>query len=108
MARAFTIKTGSGEHRRNLSVNVYLLMQNVLDMRNIINVFTYTGSPTDDGYLTSAVGKQAIADKGAAAQAYIDQYTAMLLMANYGLGRANGNYSYSLPRMTRLGVQVNF
>ncbi|MCP4443672.1 MAG: TonB-dependent receptor plug domain-containing protein [Aureispira sp.] len=33
-------------------LNVYLRIQNILNTRNVLNVYPVTGSPTDDGFLT--------------------------------------------------------
>jgi hypothetical protein len=46
--------------KTQLGLNVYFRVQNVLDRRNIINVYTATGSPTDDGFLVSAQGQDQI------------------------------------------------
>ncbi|NJN32880.1 MAG: TonB-dependent receptor [Saprospiraceae bacterium] len=43
-----------------LDLNVYLRVQNVLDARNVRAVYTASGSPSDDGYLTSSRGKRRI------------------------------------------------
>ena len=40
-----------------LNVNVYFRVANLLDRRNVVSVFGYTGSPTDDGYLASVEGQ---------------------------------------------------
>lgn len=40
-----------------LSINAYFRVQNLLNTSNVKNVYKATGSPSDDGYLTSARGQ---------------------------------------------------
>jgi outer membrane receptor protein involved in Fe transport len=82
-------------------LNVYVRSQNVLDARNVVNVYSATGSPTDDGYLASARGQQAIDNiTGAnfAIQSYLDSYQWRLLNPD----------NFSLPRRIFLGAIFNF
>ncbi|MEL6925584.1 MAG: TonB-dependent receptor, partial [Bacteroidota bacterium] len=87
--------------RRPLTLNVYLRVQNLLDTRNIVNVYPATGSATDDGYLRSPNGQEAlntIDQTGRDVNAYIDAYSWRLL--NPGL--------YTLPRRIILGARFGF
>ncbi|MCB0853461.1 MAG: hypothetical protein KDD63_14645 [Bacteroidetes bacterium] len=77
--------------------NVYLLMLNALDTRNVIGVYRYTGLPDDDGFLASDGGQQRIVTQ-VDPTAYVDQYTL----------RVQNPSNYSIPRRIRLGVQFNF
>ncbi len=83
--------------KKSSRLNVYLQVQNLLDARNIINVYRATGNPNDDGYLTSAAAQNAIDAKN-------DPDSFRYL---YSLAVNNPN-SYSLPRMFRVGVSVQF
>jgi len=94
--KSFFIKRG--EHKKKLDMNVYIVMQNVLDMRNVLSVFQATGSPTDDGYLASPQAQNTINNIEPSTQAYRDLYTIAELT----------NAGYSIPRRTRLGIQLNF
>jgi len=78
-------------------VLVYLSITNLLNTENILNVYHYTGSPNDDGYLASAAGMQAIPEQ-TSPQAFIDQYKIKEQDPTY----------LSLPRTIHLGVQFNF
>ncbi len=78
-------------------IQVYLQVLNLLNTENILNVYHYTGSPTDDGYLASASGQQAISEQ-VSPQAFIDQYKIKEQDPTY----------LSLPRQIRLGVDFNF
>lgn len=89
-------------NRKTTNLNVYFQILNLFNTKNVINVHNYTGSPTDDGYLSSYIGMNEINNKytqGASfAQAFIDQYHAKL---------NDGTY-YSLPRQFRVGIQFDF
>ncbi|MFQ5446941.1 MAG: carboxypeptidase regulatory-like domain-containing protein [Saprospiraceae bacterium] len=90
-------KPGAG---RGLGLNVYLRVSNLLDRKNIIGVYTFTGSPTDDGFLNSAKGEgflQAI-DATRSLASYLDSYQWRLLNPN----------NYSLPRRVYLGAVLDF
>lgn len=86
-----------GNEDKSYYINVYLLVQNLLNTANIISVYGYTGNPDDDGYIDSAVGQQAV-------QTQIDPESFEYL---YGLKTDNPN-NYSQPRRIHLGVQFNF
>ena len=96
----FTIRTGkkaNGESRKEVYANVYLQVLNVLNTLNVSTVYAATGSPSDDGYITSPTAQNSIESK-ASPQAYIDLYR--LAVNNPG--------NYSQPRRIHLGVQFNF
>ncbi|MFM8488208.1 MAG: hypothetical protein ACKOCH_17890, partial [Bacteroidota bacterium] len=57
----------SKEGKKPLNLNVYLRVSNLLNRKNILGVYSSTGSPTDDGYLATAEGRsvtQGIANQG--------------------------------------------
>lgn len=85
--------------RRELYVNAYVLITNLLNTRDVLRVNGYTGRPDDDGYLTHPQGIQSVANQ-LNGQSYIDLYSANLLMG------ANGNIN--LPRRINLGLNFNF
>lgn len=78
-------------------VLVYLQALNVLNTQNVLNVYHYTGSASDDGYLSSLAGQQYIAQQ-ASPQAFQDQYKIKEQQAGY----------LATPRQLRLGVEFNF
>lgn len=86
-----------GKTRKGGSFEVYLQIQNLLDARNVLGVYAYTGSPEDDGYLTSPQGQAAIQFQ-TNAQSYTDLYN--VSMANPG--------NFTLPRRMRLGIRIGF
>lgn len=87
----------TGKAGREMYFNVYLWIQNVLDTRNIINVYSYTGNANDDGYLQSGVGQQDVNNQ-LNPDSYVDLYNAWIDNPN----------NYSLPRTIRLGVRFDF
>ena len=84
-----------------MGVNVYLRVSNLLDRRNVINVYSATGSPTNDGFLNST--------RGASQQANISNSLRELdaYLASYQWALLNPDF-YSLPRRFNLGAIMNF
>ncbi len=78
-------------------LNVYFWIQNVFDTRNVLNVYSFTGDPDDDGFLSSREGQQVI-ESQVTQQAYRDQYSI----------KVNNPNNYSNPRLVRIGAQLNF
>ena len=96
----FRLNAG-GENGRAVNLNVYLRVSNLLDRRNIIGVYSATGSPTDDGYLATSRGAgqiQGIINAGRSADTFLSSYQYRLLNPNF----------FSLPRQMFLGAIVNF
>ncbi len=74
---------------------IYVQVLNALNTQNILGVYSFTGSPSDDGYLSSPQGQNAIQFQ-TNAQSFADLYN--ISLANPGL--------YSLPRRIRLGLRI--
>ncbi len=85
-----------------LSINVYLRVQNVLDVRNVAGVYAATGSANDDGYLTSARGQSELANTIASRPDALDAYRQSYLMR-----MLNPNF-YFFPRRIFLGATFGF
>ena len=83
--------------KKSSHVNVYLQIQNLMNAKNIISVYRATGNAQDDGYLTAAASQSAIDAKNDA-----DSFRYL-----YSLAVNNPN-NYSLPRMFRAGVSLQF
>ncbi len=91
-------KFGDENEKQKVTVlNIYLSVNNLLDTRNIVNVYRYTANPNDDGFLTAAVSQQEINSK-VNPQSFIDLYSVAV----------NSPYNYSLPRLIKLGAIYNF
>ncbi len=72
-------------------------IQNFLDINNIRGVHAFTGSPSDDGWLASNLGRESIRN-AVDAQSFVDLYNTAL--ANPGF--------FSLPRRIRLSISLDF
>ena len=83
--------------KKSSHVNVYLQIQNLMDAKNIISVYRATGNAQDDGYLTSAASQSAIDAKNDA-----DSFRYLYSLA------VNNPDNYSLPRMFRAGISLQF
>lgn len=97
----FALNVGKkSEDRRKMYINVSFKVLNLLDTRNVISVYRYTGSPEDDGYLTSSIGisQTEIYDQLGTGDSFREQY---------GI-KVNNPNNYALPRRIRLGVELNF
>ncbi len=82
---------------RAFDFNVYLLLLNALNTKNVLNVYKTSGLADDDGYLSTGVGQQQVA-------AAIDPASFTYL---YTVKMRNPN-NFSLPRRIRLGIQFSF
>ncbi len=96
--RNFTLVFGKTEEKKRVTnLNVYLWVVNLLNTRNINGVYRYTGTPDDDGFLSSA------------------RYTALIeaqnnpdSFRNYYSMFVNNPYNLAAPRQIRLGVRFDF
>lgn len=93
----FKFDLGSGEEKRQGVVNVYLRINNVLNAKNVMGVYPFTGNPNDDGYLSAPESQKQI-QESLNEQAYRDLYAIAV----------NSPFNYSSPRTIRLGVIFNF
>lgn len=96
--KTFSLKSKGS---RSLEGNIYLRVQNLLDARNVRNVFGYTGDPENDGYLLSEFGQDRISDiqsTGKNVDAFLDAYSWRLI--------SPGNFFF--PRRIYLGVIFNY
>jgi outer membrane receptor protein involved in Fe transport len=82
---------------KGMYLNVYFRVQNALDERNILGVYSFTGSPDDDGYTASPQG-QNIVNNSIDPSAYLLSYQWRLLNPGF----------YTLPRRMYIGALVNF
>jgi outer membrane receptor protein involved in Fe transport len=88
-----------GEGRNPLSFNIYLRVSNVFDARNIVNVYSATGSPEDDGYLQSPRGLDAVQSASAISlDGYVSSYQWRMLNPTF----------FSLPRRIFVGGIFSF
>jgi outer membrane receptor protein involved in Fe transport len=91
----------SGKGAKPLFLNIYARSQNILNRKNVFGVYPVSGSPEDDGYLTSADGKSAlntVVTSGRDIEAYL---------ASYQWAELNPGF-YSLPRRIFIGAILEF
>lgn len=96
-----SFRIGNPDTRFPMFLNVYFRVQNVLNLKNVYGVYPVSGSPEDDGYLTSADGKSAlntVTSTGRDVNAYL---------ASYQWAELNPGF-YSLPRRVFLGAIIEF
>ncbi len=97
--KTFNIKLAKGKDP--LGVNVYVRISNLLNTKNVLRVYPATGSPTDDGYLQSAIGLREL-DKYIAEGRDIEAF-----QASYQWRLLNPD-NYTLPRRIFVGASFNF
>lgn len=82
-----------GDKAKSANLNIYLLVTNVFNTENIVDVFRYTGSPNNDGYLAGFTNRSQIDP-----DAFRDLYAI----------KVNDPGNYGAPRTIRLGVRFDF
>jgi outer membrane receptor protein involved in Fe transport len=87
--------------RRDLSMNVYLRVSNILNKKNIVGVYRFTGAADDDGFLASQQG-QSILNSVESQFGSTDAY-----LAAYQTAMFNPN-NYTQPRRIVLGLNFGF
>ena len=89
-------KKVEGQPRKYLALNVFVYVQNLLNTRDVLGVYGYTGRAGDNGYLTSAQGINQTAQQ-VDPQAYKDMY---------GLRTQDIN-QLNNPRRIVVGIKLN-
>ena len=97
--KRFKIYFGKKENdnRKVAWMEVYMQFLNLINTQNTLRVWGSTGTPTDDGYLTSAEAQPTIASS-VNPEGYEDNYNARIHSPTF----------YSQQRRTRLGLVLNF
>jgi outer membrane receptor protein involved in Fe transport len=93
----FKIGGKSEDGKRNAYMNVYLQVLNLLNTKNVLNVYPATGNPNDDGYLAAPEWQRQIISQ-TNPQSFRELYS---LFVDFP-----GNYSS--PRQIRIGLIFNF
>jgi hypothetical protein len=99
--KSFNLSAGEG--RKPLFLNIYFRVQNLFDTRNIIEVYTATGSADDDGFIASPDGQSAI--QSIELQGRQDDVDFFLESYNWRL--LNPDF-YSRPRRMYVGAIFEF
>ena len=77
---------------------ISVTVNNLFDIRNVVNVFYVTGNPEDNGYLTDPETQVSINNE-LDPTAYRELYAITL---------RNGTWNYSSPRTIRVSLSYNF
>lgn len=93
------LKWGGSETKdaKMANLNIYLQVLNVLNTRNVQNIYRYTGNASDDGYLNAAE-TQSLINAQNDPQSFRDLYSVKI----------NNPSNYSIPRRIRIGVMLDF
>ena len=87
-----------GKKERQTMLNAAITVNNLFDIRNVTGVFSVTGNPSDNGYLSDPE-TQSLINSYLDPQSYRDMYNIML----------NNNYwNWSSPRTIRLSLTYSF
>ncbi|MEZ4979765.1 MAG: carboxypeptidase regulatory-like domain-containing protein [Chitinophagales bacterium] len=100
ISKSFTVelaKKNEEKDGKRLNFDVYLWIDNIFGTANVLNVYRYTGSAEDDGYIDSPFGQLA-ASNASSSQSYKDLYKA----------RINTPTNYTAPRRVYIGASFNF
>ncbi len=89
-----------------VDLNIYAYVQNLLNTKNVINVYYRTGNAYDDGWLSDAVASgKSVEQYGAK---YVALYQVMNLQDNQNQIRTNGFSNFGMPRQVRVGAKIEF
>ena len=98
-----SFRIGSIDNTKPMFANVYLRIENLLDARNEIGIYSASGSSYDDGFLASPSGQSSIKvleDSGR--EEDVDNY-----LLSYQWGELNPGF-FTLPRRIYLGAVLQF
>lgn len=84
-----------------VNLELYVNVLNLLDSKQVLNVYPTTGSPDDDGWLTSPVAGAFVTNPQ-----YVAFYKAINLDNRWAYTTATGNDIYGSPRQIRVGAKL--
>lgn len=88
-----------------VDLEIYLNILNLLDTKQVLNVYPQTGSPDDDGWLTYPPNQGTFVTEDPLYQAF---YKAINLDNRWAYTTATGNDMFGSPRQIRLGAKLEF
>jgi outer membrane receptor protein involved in Fe transport len=91
----------------NVNVDFYVYASNLLNTKNVINIYDHTGNAYDDGFL-GTTDAQKIMLQPRYTQRFGDLYRALNLQNREHSFRIQGNDVFGTPRQLRAGVLINF
>ncbi len=87
--------------------NIYAYVMNLLNTKNAVNVYEFTGNAYDDGFLQSPAG-QDIVKQPRYTNRFADLYRVIDLANRQHAIDVYNNDLFGTPRQLRLGILVNF
>ena len=84
-----------------VTITVFALVTNLLDTKNVLNVYPRTGSPNSDGWLESRFAPSYVT-----IPQYEQFYRWVNLQNRWAYMSATGNDTYGPPRQIRIGARV--
>ena len=91
----------------NLDFNFYVYVQNLLNTKNVINVYQKTGNAYSDGFLNTADGQTVIAGERYT-QRFADLYQSLNYDNREAVLKSYGYDLFGTPRQLRVGVLINY
>ena len=95
--KMWTIKVGKDNKSRDTYLRAAVAVTNLFDIRNILGVYSVTGNPDDNGYLTDPE-TQSLINSYLNPDSYRDLYSIMLM----------SGWNYSSPRLIRVELTYQF
>lgn len=90
----------------SINLNIYAYAQNVLNTKNVVNVFLRTGNAYDDGWLSRPTASAQIVENEG--PMYIPMYQVINLQDNQNQRDFNGYGNFGTPRQIRIGARLEF
>ncbi len=91
----------------NLDVNFYVYVSNLLNTKNVVNVYQKTGNAYSDGFLNTTAGQGIVAGERYT-QRFADLYQAINYDNNEAALQVYGYTLFGQPRQLRVGVLINY
>lgn len=87
-------------------LNLYVYVQNLLNTKNVLNVYGRTGNAYDDGFLSNPdLSANIVRDRG---QGYVDMYKAINLGNRQHYALTQGGDLFGSPRQIRFGMRFEY
>ena len=89
-----------------VAVTLFAYVNNLFDVKNVINVYSRSGNAYDDGFLTNPeLSSEIVAANG---QTYVDLYRNVNLENRQHYNYDFGQDVFAAPRIVKMGLSVNF
>ncbi len=93
----------------DLAFNIYLEVLNLLDTKNVLNVYSRTGLPDDDGFINNFVDNKMLESAiNKYGEGFRDFYYNVNIKNGEAYRAALGRELYGTPRQVRLGLKLSF